>query len=182
MYPRIACGGLPRTLVSLASPRHEQTRPGEEHAPLQGTGLPVETGSGGRTKYNRSVRSLPKTHWSDAACVGASTPEPLIVEQVVPLLITATGRGRRKMCNTNELDFPVSHRKRRKGYFGYQTGDLVRAVVPSRLKCPEPMWGESRSKRRGLLPSLPATAGSPMSPIAIVGLCIAAMAIAMSKG
>ena len=36
---------------------------------LQATGLPLETGSGGRTKYNRSVRVLPKTHWLDAACV-----------------------------------------------------------------------------------------------------------------
>jgi hypothetical protein len=34
------------------------------------------------------------------------------------------------MCNTNELGFPVSHRKRRRRYFGFQTGDQVRAVVP----------------------------------------------------
>jgi 5-methylcytosine-specific restriction endonuclease McrA len=102
---------------------------------LQATGLPVETGSGGRTKYNRTQRNLPKTHWLDAACVGASTPEQLSAEQVVPWLIMATGHGRRKMCNPNDLGFPVSHRKRRKYYFGYQTGDLVRAVVPDRLKC-----------------------------------------------
>ena len=101
---------------------------------LQVTGLPLETGSGGGTKYNRSLRSLPKTHWLDAACVGPSTPEQLSTQGVVPLLITATGHGRRKMCNTNELGFPVGHRKRRKRYFGYQTGDLVRAVVPERLK------------------------------------------------
>jgi hypothetical protein len=37
---------------------------------LQETGLPLETGSGGRTKYNRRQRGLPKTHWLDAACVG----------------------------------------------------------------------------------------------------------------
>jgi 5-methylcytosine-specific restriction endonuclease McrA len=101
---------------------------------LQATGLPVETGSGGRTKYNRTMQGLPKLHWCDAACVGASTPQHLTTEQIVPLLITATGRGRRKMCNTNDLGFPVSHRKRRKRYFGYQTGDLVRAVVPAHLK------------------------------------------------
>jgi hypothetical protein len=97
---------------------------------LQATGLLLETGSGGRTKYNRTQRRLPKTHWIDAACVGASTPDLLACEHVVPLLITATGRGRRKMCNTNDLGFPVGHRKRCKRYFGYQTGDLVRAVVP----------------------------------------------------
>jgi hypothetical protein len=97
---------------------------------LQGTGLPVEKGSGGRTKYNRSVRSLPKTHWLDAACVGASTPEQLSTERVFPLLITARGHGRRKMCNTDDLGFPTGHRKRQRRYLGFQTGDLVRAVVP----------------------------------------------------
>ena len=44
---------------------------------LVALGLPVEVGSGGRTKYNRSRQSIPKTHWTDAACVGASTPEDL---------------------------------------------------------------------------------------------------------
>src|SRR5262249_38631597 len=34
--------------------------------------LPLETGTGGRPKWNRTVRGLPKTHWTDAACVGAS--------------------------------------------------------------------------------------------------------------
>lgn len=97
---------------------------------LKATGLPLETGSGGRTKYNRRVRGLPKTHWSDAACVGASTPEQLATDQVVPLLITATGRGHRKMCKTNKVGIVIAHRKRRKRYFGYQTGDMVRAVVP----------------------------------------------------
>ncbi|HKK91149.1 MAG TPA: RNA-guided endonuclease IscB [Desulfobacteraceae bacterium] len=36
---------------------------------LTRTGLPVEVGSGGRTKFNRTQRGLPKTHWLDAACV-----------------------------------------------------------------------------------------------------------------
>src|SRR5258708_4023150 len=44
---------------------------------LQILGLPVECGTGGRTKFNRVTRGLEKTHWSDAACVGASTPETL---------------------------------------------------------------------------------------------------------
>jgi len=102
---------------------------------LKATGLPVETGSGGLTKYNRARLGLPKTHWCDAAAVGTSTPERLRYCGVVPLLITAKGHGRRKMCNTNELGFPTGHRKRRKRYFGYQTGDLVQAVVPQLLKC-----------------------------------------------
>src|SRR5262249_16283712 len=44
---------------------------------LKATGLPLETGTGGRTKWNRTQRDLPKTHWLDAACVGASTPTRL---------------------------------------------------------------------------------------------------------
>ena len=32
---------------------------------IQNTGLPVEVGSGGRTKFNRIQHRLPKTHWMD---------------------------------------------------------------------------------------------------------------------
>ncbi|MEB3825952.1 HNH endonuclease, partial [Phormidium sp. CCY1219] len=41
---------------------------------LSQTDLPVETGTGGRIKFNRSGQELTKTHWLDAACVGKSTP------------------------------------------------------------------------------------------------------------
>jgi len=37
---------------------------------LSALGLPLETGSGGLTKWNRQNRNLPKTHWVDAACRG----------------------------------------------------------------------------------------------------------------
>ena len=97
---------------------------------LKATGLPLETGSGALTKYNRVQRNLPKTHWLDAACVGQSTPQHLETSQVVPLLIEATGHGNRQMCGVNEHGFPIRHRQRNKVHFGYQTGDLVRAVVP----------------------------------------------------
>ncbi len=73
---------------------------------LQATGLPVETGSGGRTKWNRVSRALPKTHWLDAAAVGASTPTVLQVRQVVPLLISAEGRQRRQMVLMDKRGFP----------------------------------------------------------------------------
>jgi 5-methylcytosine-specific restriction endonuclease McrA len=48
---------------------------------LKTFGLPLECGSGGRTKYNRIKRGLAKTHWLDAACVGASTPQYHHVER-----------------------------------------------------------------------------------------------------
>ncbi len=97
---------------------------------LKATGLPLETGSGGLTKYNRESRTLPKTHWLDAACVGQSTPQHLETSRVRPLLIEATGHGNRQMCGVVEHGFPIRHRQRKKVHFGYQTGDLVRAVVP----------------------------------------------------
>jgi len=101
---------------------------------LRAIELPIEMGTGGRTKWNRTRRGLPKTHWLDAACVGASTPEHLAVEGVRPLLLTGTGHGTRQMCGTNTYGFPIRHRTRRKRFFGFQTGDLVRAVVPAGLK------------------------------------------------
>ncbi len=74
---------------------------------LKAIGLPLECGSGGLTKYNRSMRGLPKTHWCDAACVGKSTPENLSIREIVPLLITANGSGNRQMCGTDKYGFPI---------------------------------------------------------------------------
>ncbi len=101
---------------------------------LKGLGLPVECGSGGLTKYNRVSRDLPKEHWLDAACVGQSTPTPLTVRGVSPLLITATGHGNRQMRNVNDLGFPISKPKGARRVKGFQTGDMVRAVVTSGTK------------------------------------------------
>jgi 5-methylcytosine-specific restriction endonuclease McrA len=101
---------------------------------LEALGLPLEWGSGGLTKYNRTKRAWPKLHWIDAACVGASTPDALQVKGVTALLITATGHGKRQMCGIDEYGFPLRHRQRQKVHHGYQTGDMVRAVVPAGLK------------------------------------------------
>jgi 5-methylcytosine-specific restriction endonuclease McrA len=98
------------------------------------TGLPVEVGTGGRTKSNRSTRGLPKTHWLDAACVGASTPTFLCVAGVVPLLIKATGRGSRQMCLVDRFGFPRSGPKALGTVLGMRTGDIARAVVTSGAK------------------------------------------------
>ncbi len=87
-------------------------------------GMPIECGSGGLTKFNRTVRELPKKHWLDAACVGKSTPEHVHLTRVVPLLITATGHGSRQKCNVNEMGFPCSKPKGTKKVKGFQTGDM----------------------------------------------------------
>jgi 5-methylcytosine-specific restriction endonuclease McrA len=97
---------------------------------LVATGWLVETGTGGRTKYNRTRQGLPKTHWLDAACVGASTPDTLRLLTTQPLAITCKGRGSRQMCRTDKYGFPSRHLSRRKRHFGFQTGDLVVADVP----------------------------------------------------
>lgn len=96
---------------------------------LQALGLPIECGSGGRTKFNRVTRGLEKTHWLDAGCVGASTPETLRIQGVVPLLITAQGHGCRQMCLMGKRGFPRTKPKGAKKVKGFQTGDIVRAVV-----------------------------------------------------
>jgi 5-methylcytosine-specific restriction endonuclease McrA len=96
---------------------------------LVATGLPLETGTGGRTKWNRARRELPKTHWLDAACVGASTPPQLRMNRTVPLPITAMGRHSRQMCRTNAFGFPDKAPKATSVVGGFRTGDIVRAVV-----------------------------------------------------
>jgi 5-methylcytosine-specific restriction endonuclease McrA len=101
---------------------------------LKATGLPVECGSGGLTKFNRTVRDLPKAHWIDAACVGKSTPEQVIIKDVVPLLITANGHGCRQMCLMDKCGFPRTRPKQAKKVKGFQTGDMVKAVVTSGKK------------------------------------------------
>ncbi len=101
---------------------------------LKATGLPVETGSGGLTKFNRTTRELPKTHWLDASCVGKSTPDVLHVKGIVPLLITATGHGSRQMCLMSKRGFPRTKPKSAKKVQGFQTGDMVRAVVTKGAK------------------------------------------------
>ncbi len=97
---------------------------------LKATGLPIECGSGGRTKFNRVTRNLEKTHWLDASCVGASTPPVLYTSQIKPLLIEATGHGCRQMGYPDKFGFPERHRQRKKIHYGFQTGEIVRANPP----------------------------------------------------
>ncbi len=98
---------------------------------LEATGLPVETGSGGGTKWNRVRQSIPKVHWLDAACVGASTPDTLSWQHTPPLLLVATGRHSRQMCRLNAFGFPDKAPKETSVVGGFRTGDMVRAVVPA---------------------------------------------------
>lgn len=96
---------------------------------VKALGLPVECGSGGLTKYNRITRTLHKTHWLDAACVGKSTPTELETQGIVPLYIQAMGKGSRQMCSMDKYGFPRTGPKQAKRVKGFETGDIVRAVV-----------------------------------------------------
>lgn len=95
---------------------------------LKQLGLPVEIGTGGLTKYNRCSQNLEKTHWLDACCVGKSTPK-LIIKNIRPLQIKATGHGTRQMCRTDKFGFPSRYVPRYKFIYGFQTGDIVKAIV-----------------------------------------------------
>jgi 5-methylcytosine-specific restriction endonuclease McrA len=97
---------------------------------LKETDLPVECGTGGRTKFNRAVQGYRKAHWIDAACVGASGRSVCLEPVMLPLLIRATGHGNRQMCGTDKFGFPIRHRSDRRAVSGFRTGDLVVAAVP----------------------------------------------------
>ncbi len=98
---------------------------------LKETGIPVEVGSGGRTKYNRTRQALPKEHWIDAACVGVSGEGVIVPVGMKPLTVKAAGHGCRQMCGTDKYGFPIRHRTRLKTFMGFQTGDFVEADIPS---------------------------------------------------
>ncbi len=98
------------------------------------TGLPVEVGTGGRTKFNRASHGYGKAHWIDAACVGESGSSVALNQNAKPLQIKAIGRGKRQMCHMNKYGFPRTKAKSVKRVHGFQTGDMVKAIVPSGKK------------------------------------------------
>ncbi len=92
------------------------------------TELPVESGSGGRTKWNRSRFLVSKSHTLDALCVGKIEGVSSYPETIVEAL--ATGRGSYARTRPDKFGFPRLHLPRTKVHYGFVTGDLVRAVVP----------------------------------------------------
>ncbi len=106
---------------------------------LRDHGLPVEVGTGGRTKFNRTRIGLNKSHWADAACVGESTPERLKIRAGGPVLIRARNHGyrigRRQMKKIDKHGFPrKENAKSGKRVYGFQSGDIARAEIPANLK------------------------------------------------
>ncbi|MBD2255136.1 RNA-guided endonuclease IscB [Nostoc parmelioides] len=126
---------LKRILAQAKAPLKDATAVNttrwELHRRLQLTDLPVELGSGGRTKFNRQTRGIDKQHWTDAACVGASTPAKLLLNGVKPLIIKAKGHGTRQRCRTDKYGFPKAHAPKAKFFMEFTTGDIVKADIPS---------------------------------------------------
>ena len=124
---------LKRILAQAKAPLKDATAVNatrwELYRRLQSTNLPVEVGTGGRTKFNRKIRGIEKSHWTDAACVGASTPGKLLLNGVKPLIVKAKGHGRRQRCGTDRYGFPIRHAPAQKFFMDFQTGDLVNANV-----------------------------------------------------
>ena len=99
---------------------------------LKTTDLPVAVASGGRTKYNRQRLGIPKTHALDAACVGAFD---MLHDWAVPTLtIKAMGRGSYQRTRLTKHGFPRGYLMRQKQVKGFQTGDMVKAIVPTGKK------------------------------------------------
>jgi 5-methylcytosine-specific restriction endonuclease McrA len=99
---------------------------------LKATGLPEETGTGGPTKWNRTRFGIPKTRALDAAWVGSV--DSISDWQKPTLTIEAMGRGSHQRTQLNSFGFPCGEPTRSKKAFGFQTGDLVVANVPSGKK------------------------------------------------
>ncbi len=110
--------------------------------------LDVECGTGARTKMNRIRLCLPKTHYFDACCVGKSTPNHLYFKTKEVLFIKAKGRGSRSRTNLDRYGFPRGYLARQKFFFGFQTGDMVKAIV-QRGKYKGVWFGEVACRKTG---------------------------------
>lgn len=99
---------------------------------LRSIGIPVEIGTGGRTKWNRRRLSIPKGHALDASCVG-------VVEVVEGwhrpvLVIKASGHGSYQRTRLDRFGFPRGCLIRQKRVQGFQIGDLVKAAISKGIK------------------------------------------------
>ena len=85
------------------------------------------------TKYNRDQLGLSKQHYYDALSVG-EIPNNFDFYTDKVLQISAKGRGKRQMCSMDRYGFPRTSPKGSKSVKGFQTGDMVKAIVPTGLK------------------------------------------------
>ena len=84
------------------------------------------------TKYNRDQLGLSKQHYYDALSVGNVANYKFPTDKI--LVISAKGRGARQRCRVDKYGFPRTSAKGSKFVEGFQTGDMVEAIIPSGLK------------------------------------------------
>lgn len=94
---------------------------------LTETKLILRSGLRSLTKRNRDQLNLPDTPALDAVCLGEvdavkNWQKPIVV-------IKATGRGSYQRTRLNRFGFPRGYLMRQKQVHGFQTGDMVKAVV-----------------------------------------------------
>lgn len=110
---------------------------------LKNPGLPIRVQSGAQTKMQRIQSGLPKEHYYDALCVAEETFNWHFKTKFVNEF-HAMGRGNRQMARVDKYGFPLhhldeekydkqgkrkGHKERKKTCHGFQTGDMVKAVV-----------------------------------------------------
>jgi hypothetical protein len=122
----------------IGKPLHDAAAVNATRGPLidalHSLGRAVHSWSGRLTKENRSATGLAKSHTLDALSVGRLDHEAgdAIVRFPGQVLVAkATGRGSYARTTPDRHGFPRLSRARTKQHFGYITGDLVRATVPT---------------------------------------------------
>lgn len=96
---------------------------------LCNTGLNAECGTGALTKMNRINQGLEKDHHFDACCIGKSTPNKLYFKTDKVLHIKNIGRGNYQRTTLNKYGFPKAYLPRQKYFFGFMSGDMIKAIV-----------------------------------------------------
>lgn len=99
---------------------------------LKATGMPVATGTGAQTKFNRTRLGIAKGHALDAACVGDVADVRRPAQPV--LQVKCNGRGGHCRTNLDAFGFPRGYLMREKSVKGFRTGDMVVATVTTGKK------------------------------------------------
>jgi 5-methylcytosine-specific restriction endonuclease McrA len=94
---------------------------------LKASGLEVNVGTSGQTKFNRTRNNIPKTHSLDAACVG---DVDVVSDWQKPTLYSQCAvRGQYARTRLDRFGFPRVYCVRQKQVKGFATEDTVRAEV-----------------------------------------------------
>jgi 5-methylcytosine-specific restriction endonuclease McrA len=81
----------------------------------------------GKDLSHLKSKKTPKQHYYDAMCIGENYKYKIVTNKV--LEVKAQGRGNRQMCRMDRFGFPRTKAKGSKVVKGFQTGDIVKAVV-----------------------------------------------------